>query len=317
MQNETMFRQSSTPRAPVPTINNQPSSRRRLAEQSGYPHQQTDPLACSAKRDRLVLLALSDPKRRQMCSKSPYPTGCSAEGLLMQVDRLLCALSGHDTKDTIANAEPLSPRFFPQLLPLTSPFSVATSISTSTLGVWTRKRASYIRENGPSTERGFNGKFIVRTAFSREPPYKPDGGKTYAQDIMWEDKAAFPTRFYGEGVWACLWRWERQEQERRKRVDGVSGGAKGRSAEQEGAAELKLLKETAGDSAGPYPSFPLFLHLGIGPVPSVPSRQRHLHPFLQAWACHDNWMCEYSRISGNPNFRRENIRPDSISRLEG
>jgi hypothetical protein len=29
------------------------------------------------------------------------------------------------------------------------------------------------------------------------------------------------------------------------------GGAKGRSAEQEGAAELKLLKETPGDSTGP------------------------------------------------------------------
>jgi hypothetical protein len=48
-------------------------------------HQQTDPLACSAKRDRLVLLALSDPKRRQVYSRSPYPTGCSAEGLLMEV----------------------------------------------------------------------------------------------------------------------------------------------------------------------------------------------------------------------------------------
>ena len=28
----------------------------------------------------------------------------------------------------------------------------------------------------------------MRTAFSREPPFKSDGGRIYVQDLMWEDK---------------------------------------------------------------------------------------------------------------------------------
>ena len=48
------------------------------------PYRQTDPLGCSAKGDRLVLLSLSDLKRRQVHPKSPNPAGCSAEGLLMR-----------------------------------------------------------------------------------------------------------------------------------------------------------------------------------------------------------------------------------------
>lgn len=32
------------------------------------------------------------------------------------------------------------------------------------------------------------GKFTLRTAFSRQPPYKPDGGKIYVQDLIWEDR---------------------------------------------------------------------------------------------------------------------------------
>ena len=35
------------------------------------------------KGDLLVLLALSDPKRRQKCSRSPYPTDFSAVALLI------------------------------------------------------------------------------------------------------------------------------------------------------------------------------------------------------------------------------------------
>lgn len=34
------------------------------------------------------------------------------------------------------------------------------------------------------------GKFVMRNAFSRSGPRKPDGSKIYVQDLLWEDRAA-------------------------------------------------------------------------------------------------------------------------------
>jgi len=45
------------------------------------------------------------------------------------------------------------------------------------------------KEEWPEYANELHGKFIMRTAFSREPPYKPDGGKIYVQDLMLEDRA--------------------------------------------------------------------------------------------------------------------------------
>ena len=100
------------------------------------------------------------------------------------------------------------------------------------------------REEWPEYGRELHGKFIMRTAFSREPPYKPDGGKIYVQDLMWEDRTALSEAIltgkayvYVCGDGKCM----------NKGVEDVLmkllGEAKGGSAEKEGATELKLLKE--------------------------------------------------------------------------
>ena len=100
------------------------------------------------------------------------------------------------------------------------------------------------KEEWPEYGRELHGKFVMRTAFSREPPYKPDGGKIYVQDLMWEDRTALSEAIltgkgyvYVCGDWKCMG----------KGVEDVSvkllGEAKGGSAEKEGAMELKLLKE--------------------------------------------------------------------------
>jgi len=90
----------------------------------------------------------------------------------------------------------------------------------------------------------FNGKFIMRTAFSREPPYKPDGGKIYVQDLMLEDRATISEAILtGEAyVYVCG-----DGKSKSKSVEDVFmkvlGEARGGSAKKEGAVELKLLKE--------------------------------------------------------------------------
>ncbi|KAF9641829.1 hypothetical protein BDM02DRAFT_3125012 [Thelephora ganbajun] len=84
----------------------------------------------------------------------------------------------------------------------------------------------------------------MRTVFSREPPYKPDGGKIYVQDLMWEDRAALSEAILtGKAyVYVCG-----DGKSMSKSVEDVLvrllGEAKSGSAEKEGAAELKLLKE--------------------------------------------------------------------------
>ena len=42
----------------------------------------------------------------------------------------------------------------------------------------------------PEYEKELGGKFTMLNAFSREPPYKPDGGKIYVQDLVWEQREA-------------------------------------------------------------------------------------------------------------------------------
>lgn len=89
-----------------------------------------------------------------------------------------------------------------------------------------------------------HGKFIMRCAFSREPPYKPDGSKIYVQDLIWEDQEQIADAILkGKGyVYVCG-----DAKGMAKGVEEILckilGEAKGGSAEVEGAAELKLLKE--------------------------------------------------------------------------
>lgn len=40
----------------------------------------------------------------------------------------------------------------------------------------------------PSYIQELKGKFVMRSAFSRSGPRKPDGSKIYVQDLLWEDR---------------------------------------------------------------------------------------------------------------------------------
>jgi NADPH-ferrihemoprotein reductase len=106
------------------------------------------------------------------------------------------------------------------------------------------KKDFLYKEEWPEYEKELHGKFVMRTAFSREPPYKPDGGKFYVQDLMREDKAVLSDAILtGKAyVYVCG-----DGKSMSKGVEDVLmkmlGEARGGSAEKEGAAELKLLKE--------------------------------------------------------------------------
>jgi NADPH-ferrihemoprotein reductase len=84
----------------------------------------------------------------------------------------------------------------------------------------------------------------MHTATSREGPRKPDGSKIYVQDLIWQDKENIADSILnGKGyVYICG-----DAKSMAKAVEEVLtkilGEAKGGSAEVEGAAEIKLLKE--------------------------------------------------------------------------
>ena len=46
------------------------------------------------------------------------------------------------------------------------------------------------KEESPEYGRELHGRFVMRTAFSHEPSYRPDGWKIHVQDLMWEDRVA-------------------------------------------------------------------------------------------------------------------------------
>lgn len=100
------------------------------------------------------------------------------------------------------------------------------------------------KDEWPGYETELRGKFQMRCAFSREPPYKPDGGKIYVQDLIWEDREKIADAVLnGKGyVYVCG-----DAKSMAKSVEDtlarILGEAKGGSAEVEGVAELKLLKE--------------------------------------------------------------------------
>ncbi|KAI9568389.1 hypothetical protein HD554DRAFT_2205066 [Boletus coccyginus] len=99
-------------------------------------------------------------------------------------------------------------------------------------------------EEWPKYTEDLKGKFKLQCTFSREPPYKPDGSKIYVQDLMWEDqKNIADAILVGKGyIYICG-----DAKSMSKAVEEVLmrilGEAKGGSAEVEGAAEIKLLKE--------------------------------------------------------------------------
>jgi NADPH-ferrihemoprotein reductase len=99
-------------------------------------------------------------------------------------------------------------------------------------------------EEWPQYIDELKGKFTLHTAFSREPPYKPDGSKIYVQDLLWDDRSKVADAIInGKGyIYICG-----DAKSMAKSVEDILakilGEAKGGTMEVEGAAELKLLKE--------------------------------------------------------------------------
>ncbi|KAI0698085.1 cytochrome P450 oxidoreductase [Cytidiella melzeri] len=100
------------------------------------------------------------------------------------------------------------------------------------------------KDEWPEYAKELHGKFIMRNAFSREPPYKPDGSKIYVQDLIWEDHAEIADAILnGKGYIYICGDAKSMSKSVEETLCRILGEAKGGSAEAEGVAELKLLKE--------------------------------------------------------------------------
>ncbi|EJC97971.1 uncharacterized protein FOMMEDRAFT_24023 [Fomitiporia mediterranea MF3/22] len=100
------------------------------------------------------------------------------------------------------------------------------------------------REEWPEYEKELGGKFHMQCAFSREPPYKPDGSKIYVQDLIWEQREALANAILnGKGYVYICGDAKSMSKSVEDTLARILGEAKGGSAEKEGAAELKLLKD--------------------------------------------------------------------------
>lgn len=100
------------------------------------------------------------------------------------------------------------------------------------------------KEEWPEYEKELGGKFEMQCAFSREPPYKPDGGKIYVQDLVWEQREALADAILkGKGYIYICGDAKGMAKSVEEVLQRILGEAKGGSAEVEGVAELKLLKE--------------------------------------------------------------------------
>lgn len=99
------------------------------------------------------------------------------------------------------------------------------------------------KDEWPQYAGELGGKFEMHTALSRQK-YRADGSKIYVQDLIWDQREAVGDAILnGKGyVYICG-----DAKAMSKQVEDVLarilGEAKGGSAEVEGAAELKLLKE--------------------------------------------------------------------------
>ncbi|KAI0072027.1 cytochrome P450 oxidoreductase [Panus rudis PR-1116 ss-1] len=100
------------------------------------------------------------------------------------------------------------------------------------------------KDEWPEYAKELHGKFTMRCAFSREPPFKPDGSKIYVQDLIWEDHEQIADAIInGKGYVYICGDAKGMSKSVEETLCKILGEAKGGSAEVEGAAELKMLKE--------------------------------------------------------------------------
>lgn len=99
------------------------------------------------------------------------------------------------------------------------------------------------KEEWPQYEEELKGKFHMHNAFSREV-FRADGSKIYVQDLIWDNREELAKSIIdGKGyVYICG-----DAKSMAKAVEDtlarILGPAKGGSAEVEGVAEVKMLKE--------------------------------------------------------------------------
>nr|AXL48365.1 cytochrome P450 reductase [Ganoderma lucidum] len=99
------------------------------------------------------------------------------------------------------------------------------------------------KDEWPEYGKELHGKFTLRCAFSREV-YAADGSKIYVQDLLWEDRETVADAILnGKGYVYICGDARSMSKAVEETLCRILGEAKGGSAEVEGAAELKLLKE--------------------------------------------------------------------------
>lgn len=100
------------------------------------------------------------------------------------------------------------------------------------------------KEEWPQYTDELKGKFKMHCAFSREPPFKPDGSKIYVQDLIWEQRQTIADAILtGKGYVYICGDAKAMSKAVEETLTKILGEAKGGSAEVEGVAEMKLLKE--------------------------------------------------------------------------
>jgi NADPH-ferrihemoprotein reductase len=99
------------------------------------------------------------------------------------------------------------------------------------------------KDEWPQYTAELKGKFTMHCAFSREPPYKLDGGKIYVQDLIWDDrKNVADAILNGKGYVYICGDAKAMSKAVEEVLARILGEAKGGS-EADGAAEIKLMKE--------------------------------------------------------------------------
>lgn len=99
------------------------------------------------------------------------------------------------------------------------------------------------KDEWPQYTAELKGKFTMHCAFSREPPYKPDGNKIYVQDLIWDDRKNIADAILnGKGYVYICGDAKAMSKAVEEVLARILGEAKGGS-EADGVAEIKLMKE--------------------------------------------------------------------------